>query len=151
MSFGNTSVDPGANPSVAIARDLVSSAIYQRVKLANPTENSVDPIGVDAYPMTVKPRRRGTSDYDSGRTAVTTTLTSVTTATVYIEKVIITNITDAQHWFTLTNTANAEWISRLGLSPRETRTIDLGFAAMVGLKVQSDADSAVVAVIVGAQ
>jgi hypothetical protein len=151
MSYGTTSIDPGSTPSVAVARDLVAGAMYQRVKLSDATEDATTAIGVDANPLRTLPRRRGTSDYDSGRVVATMSSAAVTTATVYVERIFLSNVTDTQRYVTLTNTAGAEYLSQMVLAPRETRVLDLGSLAMVGIKVQAEANSAIALQIVGAQ
>jgi hypothetical protein len=151
MAFGTTSIDPGSSPSVAVAQDTVAGGIYQRVKLADPTEGSASAIGNDANPQKVKPRRRGTADYDSGMSAVPNVSTAVTASTTYVERLIVTNISDAQRAFSLTNTAGDEVISQLPIAPHETRVFDLGGAELVGIKWLASAAAAVRAQIVGAQ
>jgi hypothetical protein len=137
MSFGTISIDPGNAPSVAIASDTISSAVYQRIKQANPNADQTGAYGIDADPVRVRPRRRGTSDWDTGLSEVPTAgaLVAVISGTVYPEGGFITNVTDQVQWFTLTNTAGREICSQWDLQPRETR--ELPFkpgASYLGLK-----------------
>lgn len=141
----------GALPDANVAIDRNGSADYQRLKLADATEGSTTPIGTDANPLRVRNRRRGTSDYDSGRVAVGATLAAITTATVYPEVILVTNTSVTQRWVTLTNTAGDEWISQYPVAPRQTVTFHLSPLELVGLKAQAEAAGAIVIAIAGGQ
>lgn len=151
MSFGSTGIDPGSSATTLVAVDTISSVEYQRFKLADATEGATTGIGINANPLKVQPRRRGTADYDSGMSGVPASSTSLTTSTTYVERVIVTNISDAQRSFSLTNTAGDEIISQLPLAPRETRVFDFGGASFVGLKWLASTVSTVRGQVVGAQ
>lgn len=92
MSFTTSSFDPGSSPTTPCAVDSVGGAQYQRTKLADPTEGNTGEWGNDAAPMRVRPRRRGTADYDSGLVAVTSgSPASVTATTIYPEGGTVSN------------------------------------------------------------
>lgn len=154
MAYGSSTVaggTTGALPDVAVGKDNTAIGEVQAVKKLDPTAGSTTPIGTDANPEKVKPRRRGTSDYDSGRVAVGDTLAAVTTATIFPESLLVTNMGDVQRWITVTDTAENHWVSQLPLAPRETRTIPFPPTSMVGVKMQASAAASVVAVLAGAQ
>lgn len=152
MSYGTTSIDPGTSPSVGVASDAIASVVYQRIKLADATEGATTGIGIAGNPLKVQPRRLGTADYDSGNSAVPSSLTAVTASTIYPEGGYVTNIGDVDKWFTVTNTAGDEVCSRLVIAARST--VRLPFApgmALVGLKWQAETVSCLRAQVWGAQ
>jgi hypothetical protein len=151
VSNTTSSIDPGSSPSLPVAVDSISSALYQRNKQVDPTEGSTSAIGVDANPWKVKPRRFGTSDYDSGRIVAPSSATQITATTTYVERILLTNLTDTERSYTLTNAADAEVISQYPIAPRMSVVLDLGGMAIAGLKHLASAGSAVAIQIVGAQ
>lgn len=154
MAHTTTPVAGGTTGTLADAApaiDRISGADFQRVKLADATEGSSSTIGVDANPLRVRPRRRGTSDYDSGRVAVAATLTTITASTIYPEALLITNVTDTQRWFTLTNGADAEYLSQYPVAPRNTVVLPLSPIELVGVRMRAEVASALIAQIAGGQ
>jgi hypothetical protein len=111
MAFGSRTVAAGTSgslsPDPAVAVDTVSGVDYERTKLADATEGSTSAIGVDANPLKVKNRRRGTSDYDSGRVSVTNGApASVTASTIYPEGGTLSNTGSSTRKVTLTDAAD---------------------------------------------
>jgi hypothetical protein len=138
MAHGTASIDPGSSPSVAVAVDAISGAHYQRTKLADATEGSTSPIGIDANPLRVRNRRRGTSDYDSGRVEVTNgSPASVTSSTIYPEAATVCNPTDSARKLTLTNTADQTLVV-MTVAPQTTVPVPVAGGAWVGLKAGAD-------------
>ena len=143
MANGSVGIDPGASPSVEVAVDTIADVNFQRNKLVDGTEGSTSAIGVNANPLKVQPRVRGTADYDSGISAVPNTSTAVTATTTYVDKILVTNASDTQRTFSLTNTAGGEIISQFPIAPRNTHVFDLGGMEMVGIKWLASASSAI--------
>jgi hypothetical protein len=83
--------------------------------------------------------------------AAPSSTTAVTTATVYLETILITNASAAQRAYSLTDTAGNTLIDQLPIAPRETRVLPLGGMAITGIKHFADAGSAVRVQIRGAQ
>lgn len=154
MSRTSTPVAGGTTGSLADAApaiDRIASVDYQMMKLADATTDATTGIGIDANPLKVKNRRRGTSDYDTGISAVPASATQVTASTTYLERILLTNITAAQHTFSLTDAADAEVISQYPVGPRMSVVLDLGGMALAGIKWSADQALAIRAQILGAQ
>jgi hypothetical protein len=154
MSRTSTPIAGGTTGSLADAApaiDRIAGIDYQMVKLADATTDATGAIGIDSNPLKVKPRRYGTADYDSGQVAAPSSTTAVTTATVYLETILITNASAAQRAYSLTDTAGNTLIDQLPIAPRETRVLPLGGMAITGIKHFADAGSAVRVQIRGAQ
>jgi hypothetical protein len=106
VSFGTSSIDPGAAPSLAVATDAIASALYQRVKQANPNADQTGAYGIDSDPVRVRPRRRGIADYDSGPVAVPNSApAAVTAAAIYPEGGYVVNSSAVPVEVTVTDTA----------------------------------------------
>lgn len=140
MPFGTTSIDPGATPSVPVARDSIGGDIYQRVKIANPNADNAGAYGIDSDPIRVRPRRKGTADYDSGNVAVANGApASVTTSTVNLEGGYVSNNSTSNRLVTIQNTADlVHWAFLLG--PQEHRALPImgGAFVMVGIEIGAD-------------
>lgn len=138
MSFGTDIVAGGTTgslPDVAVASDQIAGAKYQRLKLADPNADQTGAYGIDSNPMRVRPRRQGTADYDSGSVAVASAITAVTTATVYVEGILLVNLTSQVQNVDLTDTAGAEILKAFPLQANETRVIPaVGGMPLVGIK-----------------
>lgn len=143
MAFGSVDIDPGNTPSEPVAADVISTVNYQRIKLADGTEGSTTATGINANPLKVQQRTRGTSDYDSGNSAVPAVDTEVTPTTTYVDKILLTNISDLARTVTLTNTAGNAILSQYALAPRSSVVLDLGGMECVGLRWSASAGSAV--------
>lgn len=143
MSFDTDLIDPGTNPTSPIAVDNVAGAKYQRTKLANPNEDQSGAYGIDSDPIRVRNRRRGSTDYDSGITAITGSAAApaaLTAATLYVLGGYVTNTTAAQIAVTVTNTAGTAIWSSKPIGPRETVELPLRAGAeAVGIKVGAGA------------
>jgi predicted solute-binding protein len=124
----------GSLADAAVAIDRISAVDYQYVKLKVSTAGSTTSTGVDASPLVVRERKFGTADYDSGQLAVPDSSTAVSTAVVYIDKILVTNITTSQRTYSLTNTAGDVLISEAPIAPHETRIFDLGGMSITGIK-----------------
>jgi hypothetical protein len=151
VSFGTSSIDPGTAPTSAVAVDSIASALYQRTKAANPNADQTGAYGIDTDPVRVRPRRRGTADYDSGLVSVTNGVpASVTASTIYPEGGTVSNTTAAVRKLTLTNAADAT-IAILTLAPETTIALPVPRAgAWAGLKAGADG-AGVVLQVAGAQ
>lgn len=135
MPFGTASIDAGTNPTIPVAEDTISGAVYQRVKLADGTADATGAIGIDSNPLRVRSRRRGTADYDSGNVSVAAASTAVTSATVYVLGGYVVNLTDQIQTVTVTDTAGDEILSAYPLQPHETKELPLrDEVALVGIK-----------------
>lgn len=152
MAFGTTDVAEGTGgDTIPVATDSVGGAVFGRTKEANPNEGQSGAYGIDSDPVRVRNRRRGTSDYDSGRVAVGDTLAEVTASTIYPESLLLTNLTDTEQWFTLANAAGDVYVSRYPLAPRMTVPIPFPPTSLVGVHMQASAAASVIAVLAGAQ
>jgi hypothetical protein len=152
MSVTTATIDPGDSPSIAVSVDRISSADYQRVKLIDPTVDSTTPVGTAANPMKVLPLERGTQIYDSGNVAVAAADSSVTTATAYVKRVIVRNITSSQQVFSATNTAGTVYYNAVPIPPNATVIFDEGGAEWVGIRAHAGGQaSALRAQFVGTQ
>jgi hypothetical protein len=121
MAFGTSSIDPGTSPTTGVAVDAIAGVQYQRTKAADPNEGSTGAYGIDTNPLRVRPRRRGTSDYDSGRVAVGSGApASVTASTIYPEGGTVSN-THATLTLELTLTDGSDnSIGTLTIAPKTT-------------------------------
>lgn len=140
MSYGTTSFDTGPSPDVSVHRDSTGAGLIPTAKLIDATEGSSSPIGVDANPLRVRPRVRGTADYDSGLTAVPTGLTQLTAATVYLQSAFFHN-THATAAITVTvqNTAGLKFLDAVPLGPKEWIRVPLDYRSSLGLHWQVSA------------
>lgn len=146
MSFGTDTLDNGSLTDFEVAKDGIGGAGYQRVKEANPNEDEIGAYGIDTDPVRVRPRRRGTADYDSGNVTVTgdlTTQQAVTASTVYLEGGFVHNPNASTARVTITDTAGAPiWTSK-PIAANETVELPIrgGAMTMVGLKIGSDSSN----------
>jgi hypothetical protein len=126
----------GALPDAAVAIDRIAGSDYQRTKLTESTTGSTTATGVDANPLKVLNRRRGTADYDSGLVSVTNGApASVTTATIYPEGGTLSNPGAIAGDVTLTNTANGT-IAVITMAPKSAIQLPVPRGgSWVGLKV----------------
>lgn len=129
----------GALPDAAVAIDRIAGSDYQLNKLVDATVGSTSPTGVDANPLVVKNRRRGTSDYDSGLVSVAVGApAAVTGATIYPEGGFLSNTSTTERKVTLTNTAGST-IAVVDVAPENTIPLPVpGGGAWVGLKAGAD-------------
>jgi len=138
VSFGTDTVaggTTGALPDVAVASDQVAGAKYQRLKLADPNADQTGAYGIDSNPMRVRPRRQGTADYDSGSVAVAANVTAVTGATVYVEGMLLVNLTSQVQFVDVTDTAGNEILKAYPLQANDTKPIpSVGGMPLVGIK-----------------
>lgn len=147
MSNTTSSIDPGTSPTVGVAVDQIAGANYQRTKLNDSTEGSTSEVGVDANPLKVRPRRRGTSDYDSGLVSVTNGApASVTASTIYPEGGTLANTGASTRKVTLTNAADSA-IAVLTIAPETTIPLPVPAAgSWAGLKAGADGTGVVLQV-----
>lgn len=141
----------GALADSAPAIDRIGGDDYQMVKLADATTDATGGIGIDSNPLRVRDRRYGTADYDSGQVAVPSSTTSVTTSTVYIETILITNASATQRNYSLTDTAGNTLLDQFEVAPRNTVVLNMGGMAIVGIKHFASAVSALRVQIRGCQ
>jgi hypothetical protein len=154
VSFDTTTVAGGTTGSLAdvpVATDSIAGAKYQRVKQANPNADQTGAYGIDTDPFRVRPRRRGTADYDSGIFDVTNGApASVTTATIYPEGGVVINDSTEVREVRWTNTADA-LLGVVQLQPKEPKPLPVPLAgSWVGLKMGANGAN-VRAQIAGAQ
>jgi len=144
VSYTTSPIDAGSNPTLAVAVDNIGGTLYQAFKDIDPTAGSSTPIGTDANPKRVRSRRRGTADYDSGNVDVASSLTAVTSATIYPLGGYLVNLTDSIQRVTVTDTAGAYVLKNFPLQPNDTKAIPItDEVALVGLKAGADSASAV--------
>lgn len=136
MSFGTSPIDAGTNPTLGVATDNVGGVLVQRIKLVDPNADQAGAYGIDSNPMRVRPRRLGTADYDSGSVAVASGAPGVVTAaTVFLEGLILVNLSALVQIVNLTDTAGAEICKDFPLAPNQTFPVPVGRGmTMVGIK-----------------
>ncbi len=129
----------GSLADAAVAIDRIAGADYQRTKLTKSTTGSTTATGVDADPLIVKNRRRGTADYDSGLVAVTNGApASVTATTIYPDGGTLANTATAQRKVTLTDGSNNS-IGIITLAPESMVPLPVPKGgAWAGLKAGAD-------------
>jgi hypothetical protein len=129
----------GSLADAAVAIDRVSSADYQYTKLKKSTAGSQVSTGVDADPLIVANRRRGTSNYDSGLVAVTNGApASVTASTIYPEGGTLANTSTGVREVTLTNGADAA-IMTIVIGPKSVIPLPVPKSgSWAGLKAGAD-------------
>lgn len=108
--YGNTTVAGrvgNESTTVPVRGDTIAGGVVQAFKELDATEESSTPIGTDANPKKVKPRRRGTADYDSGNFAVNDGAPSqVTAATIFPEGGVLINDTNEVREFRWTDASD---------------------------------------------
>jgi hypothetical protein len=151
MSFGTRSVDPGTSLTLPVAVDTIAGAEYQRVKLADPTADATGAFGVDANPLRVRSRRRGTTDYDSGLVNLPSTETQLFSGTVYLTQLFFHNLTGNIQRLNVRNTAGVYLFKDYDLEPHAIINLQCNEAAIVGLHWQAANANAISGQIVGTQ
>jgi hypothetical protein len=137
----------GDLPNFLVHLDRVSGGDYQYTKLKKSTAGSQVSTGVDADPLIVANRRRGTSNYDSGLVAVTNGApASVTASTIYPEGGTLANTSTGVREVTLTTGADAA-IMTLVLGPKSVIPLPVPKSgSWAGLKAGADGTGVVLQV-----
>jgi hypothetical protein len=116
MAYGTNTVAGGTTGTLAdipVATDTVAGAVFERTKDTDPTEGASIGIGIDSNPKRVRPRRRGTSDYDSGNVAIAASApAAVIGSTVYPEGGLVVNPTDGPIVVTLTDGSDVTFFKK---------------------------------------
>jgi hypothetical protein len=157
MAYGTSTVAGGTTGTlsdVPVAQDTSGGAVFQRTKDTDGTEGSTTAIGIDSNPKRVRPRRRGTADYDSGVFAVDgadpIVPGVVTAATIYPESGVLINDSQQVREVRWTNSAGG-LLGVATIQPKQAVQMPLpASGAWVGLKIGASGDS-VRAQIAGAQ
>ena len=143
MAFGHGDVDPGTDPTLEVAADIVGGVNFQRVKLANPNEGETGAYGIDSDPVRVRNRGRGTSDYDSELVVLPDAEAELFAGTVYVLALYFHNLTGDVVRLNVRNTAGVYLLKDYDMAPHEVLTLERHGAKIVGLHWEAGAADAI--------
>jgi hypothetical protein len=131
----------GLTPDPTVRVDNIAGQDVQVTKLCEATEGSVAAIGIPSNPLSVKTFDRGSTVYDSGRTAVPAASGSVTASTVFLRRIIVQSISNLQQAFSALNAADVVQIDAVPIAPHERRVFDEGDAEWAGIKCHANGNA----------